>query len=183
MSRAEELKAKQLDEAEWRKMYYKHQQQYIRKRLEAIKYLQEGKSRQEVLDKVGCARQSLVTWIDMYCQGGLIALCTPVKSNKKQKLGDEEKTELRKMLLEQKPIDYGIDRQLWTAKIILEVIQKRWGVELKDSRIYDILKELGLSHQKAHRDYLNASLEAQQQFVITVKKTGRAETKRKVAIL
>jgi hypothetical protein len=45
MSRAEELKAKQLDEAEWRKKYYKHQQQYIRKRLEAIKYLQEGKTR------------------------------------------------------------------------------------------------------------------------------------------
>jgi len=95
--KAEELKAKQFEEAEWRKMYYKHQQQYIRGRLEAIKYLQEGKTRQAVMDKVGCARQSLITWIDMYCQGGLEALCTPLKSNRKQKLGDEEKVELRRI--------------------------------------------------------------------------------------
>ena len=173
MSRAEELKVKQFDEAEWKKTYYKHQQQYIRRRLEAIKYLQEGQSRKEVMEKVGCARQSLTTWIDMYCQGGLEALCKPLKSKRKQKLGDEEKLELRKMLLEQHPTDYGIDRQLWTAKIILEVIQRRWGIELKDSRIYDILKEIGISHQKAHRDYLNANPEAQQQFVVAVKKNWK----------
>jgi len=151
-------------------LYYKHQQQYIRRRLEAIKYLQEGKTRQEVINKLGSARQSLTNWIDMYCQGGLPALCTPVKYNRNQKLDVQKKQELKKMLLEQKPTDYGIDRQLWTAKIIIEVIQKRWDIELKDSRIYDILKEIGLSHQKAHRDYLNADPEAQRQFVVTVKK-------------
>lgn len=56
------------------------------------------------------------------------------------------------MLTEQKPIDYGIDRNRWTGKIICNVIQS-WEVELKDSRIYEILDELHLSHQKAHRDY------------------------------
>ncbi len=58
MTRAEDLKAREGDKSEWRKLYYKHQQQYIRRRLEAIKYLQE------VINKVGCARQSLTNWID-----------------------------------------------------------------------------------------------------------------------
>ena len=74
------------------------------------------------------------------------------------------------MLLEQKPTTYGIDRQIWTGKIIQEVIRQRWQVELKDSRIYDILKEMGLSHQKAHRDYENADKEQQQKFIATIKK-------------
>jgi transposase len=74
------------------------------------------------------------------------------------------------MLLEKKPTDYEIDGQIWTGKIIVEVLQNRWGVELKDSRIYDILEEMGLSHQKAHRDYENGDPKVQAEFVATIKK-------------
>jgi transposase len=171
MNRSEQQRAKSFEAEEWQKLFYKHQQQYIRKRLEAIKYLKDGKTRKEVMDQLGCARQSLITWIDMYCQGGLKALVTPMKSERKQRLGREEKEELKKMLLEQKPTDYGIDRQIWTGKIIIEVVNQRWDIELRDSRIYDILKEIGLSHQKAHRDYENSDRKAQEEFVTTIKKT------------
>jgi transposase len=54
--------------------------------------------------------------------------------------------------------------------IISEVIKKLWDVDLKTSRIYDILAELRLSHQKTHRDYANASPEEQKEFVETLKK-------------
>ncbi|WP_445251276.1 winged helix-turn-helix domain-containing protein [Microcoleus sp. herbarium5] len=37
------------------------------------------------------------------------------------------------------------------------LIKQRWGIELKTSKIYEILEKLNLSHQKAHRDYDNAS--------------------------
>ena len=40
---------------------------------------------------------------------------------------------MKMMLLEHKPTAYGLDRQKWTGKIIKEVIQQRWQVELKDS--------------------------------------------------
>ncbi len=77
---------------------------------------------------------------------------------------------MKVMLIEQEQTTYGIDRQIWTGKIIKEVIQQKWEVELKDSRIYDFLKKLGLSHQKAYRDYENADSEQQQKFVATIKK-------------
>ena len=48
MDRLERLKNKGLDEDEWQKSWNKYQQQYIRKRLQAIKYLHEGQSRKEV---------------------------------------------------------------------------------------------------------------------------------------
>jgi transposase len=128
------------------------------------------------MEKVGCARQSLITWIDLYCQGGLKALTTPVRSERKQRLGVKEKEELKQMILEKKPTDYGIDRQIWTGKIILEVIHQKWNIQLKDSRVYDILKEMGLSHQKAHRDYENGNRKEQEAFVYKIKKNARTET-------
>ena len=91
-------------------------------------------------------------------------------SNKPERLSDEQKVELKRMLLENKPTDYGVDRQIWTGKIIAEVIKQRWDVDLQDSRIYAILKELGLSHQKAHRDYENADPLVQQEFVLSLKR-------------
>jgi len=45
----------------------------------------------------------------------------------------------------QRPIDYGIERQMWTGAILSEVIAQRFEVQLKDSRIYELLEELGLS--------------------------------------
>jgi transposase len=95
------------------------------------------------------------------------------------RLNPEQQLELKKMLQEQKPIDYGIDRYIWTGKIISTVIKQRWGIELKDSRIYEVLDSLNLSHQKAHRDYANADKERQQQFVETLKKNSNPSRMRK----
>jgi transposase len=59
---------------------------------------------------------------------------------------------------------------MWTGAILSEVIAQRFEVQLKDSRIYELLEELGLSYQRAHRDYANADPIAQQEWVETVKK-------------
>lgn len=75
------------------------------------------------------------------------------------------------MLLEQTPLEYGIDRNLWTAKVMIRVIKQKWNVQLKDSRIYEIIGELNLSYQKGHRDYANADKTKQKQFVELLKKT------------
>jgi transposase len=76
--------------------------------------------------------------------------------------------------LTQRPSDYGIERQMWTGAILSEVIFQRFEVRLKDSRIYELLDELGLSYQRAHRDYANAEVEAQKEWVEIVKKTAIA---------
>jgi hypothetical protein len=45
MNRTEQFNTKNFEAEEWQKLFYKHQQQYIRKRLEAIKYLHEHNRR------------------------------------------------------------------------------------------------------------------------------------------
>ncbi|WP_250123572.1 winged helix-turn-helix domain-containing protein [Chroococcidiopsis sp. CCMEE 29] len=64
-----------------------------------------------------------------------------------------------------------------------QVLQQRWQISLKDSRIYEILDELGVSYQKVHRDYANAEPMQQQAFVQQVKKTGILLCPRKDSVL
>jgi hypothetical protein len=49
------------------------------------------------------------------------------------------------MLLEQKPTDYGMDRYIWTGKIISQVIQQRWGITSKE-RCGQLSFRLGLDN-------------------------------------
>lgn len=100
-------------------------------------------------------------------------LTESIKHQVPQKLNWEQKQEIKQMLLEKTPRDYGIDRNLWTAKIIIQIIERQWKVKLSDSRIYEIIQELNLSEQKGHRDYANADKNKQKQFVELLKKTAK----------
>ncbi len=98
-------------------------------------------------------------------------LVSAISHNKPSRLTTQQQQQLKQMVLHQRPSDYGIERNLWTGAILASVIEQRWGLALKDSRIYELLHQLGLSHQRGHRDYANADRQAQQQWVEIVKKT------------
>lgn len=171
-NRTEKLRAIDLDLEVWQKLYYKYQQDYIRKRLSAIKWVHEGNSRLQVCHLIGCTYNTLTSWIDKYIEGGLLGLVAPIQhKNAPQRLSPEQKQELKRMLLEQSPHDYGITRNIWTGEIIMAVIEMKWDIPFQSSRIYEILHELGLSYQRAHRDYANADEAEQKAFVEILKKT------------
>jgi len=131
----------------------------MRHRLEAIKLLSQGSSRTQACEQVGCRYDTLTNWLDKYLNGGLSELVGPIRHQKPSRLSAEQQQQLKAMVMTQRPIDYGIERQMWTGAILSEVIAQRFEVQLKD-RIYELLEELGLS-MRAHRDYANADPQAQ----------------------
>jgi transposase len=154
-----------------------HRLEYQRRRLRAIELLWKGYSRYEVSRLVGVAYTTLTTWVQIMVTNGvkegLHTLVAPITHIRKQRLDAEKKKELFRMMTEETPQDHGVDRFIWTAEVLVEVINKKWKVSLHDSRIYEILNELGLSHQRAHRDYANADPVAQKAFVAQVKKKSQ----------
>ena len=138
MNQTKALKNQPFDADKWQKLYYRNQQQYIRHRLKAIQLLYQDNSRTEVCEQVGCSYDTLTSWLGKYLQGGLEALVNPIKHRKPSRLSSEQQQQLKQMLLTQCPTDYGIERQMWTGAILSEVIAQRFGVELKDSRIYEL---------------------------------------------
>ena len=111
---------------------------------------------------------------------GLEGLVEPIKHQVKERLNPEQQQEIKRMVINDRPTKYGIDREIWTGKNLAFVIKQRWGVDLKTSRIYEILDNLNLSHQKAHRDcvaveprrYDNADPAKQKKFIKLLKKNA-----------
>lgn len=176
MNRTHAFRDKLFDADEWQKLYYRNQQQYMRQRLTAIKLLHEGHSRTQVSKQIGCRYDTLTRWMDQYLNAGLRGLVQPIRHQRPSRLTPEQQQQLKDMVLTQRPTDYGIDRNMWTGAILSVVIEQRFEVILKDSRIYELLSKLGLSYQRAHRDYANADPQAQQEWVAAVKKTAIATT-------
>jgi transposase len=157
-----------------KQLFKKQQKGYIRQRLKAIKWLWQGKSRQEVVDKLEIDRSSLLNWlhilIEQRVEVGLKLLAQAKKVKKSGKLSAEQQVSLIEMLEHKKPSDYGYHQNIFTGKILVELVQKEWQVSLSDQTIYNLLERHGFSYQRGHRDYANADPLQQQAYGLELKK-------------
>jgi len=137
----------------WQTLYYRHQQQSRRRRLLALKAIWDGQSMVAVCRSLHVQRKTLEGWLDAYLKGGFDALLAPQRRPRAQALSPTRRKILRHVLLHKTPADYGIDSHQWTAPCVRQWLARKWQVSLGNTRLYEIFGELGLSHQKAHRDY------------------------------
>lgn len=143
-----------------KQLFKKQQKEYIRQRLKAIKWLWQGKSRLEVVEKLGIDRTSLLNWLHVLIEHGVEAglklLAQTKKVKKSGKLKAEQQADLIDILEHHKPSDYGYEQNIFTGKILVAVVEKEWQVKLSDQTIYNLLEQHGFSYQRGHRDYDNA---------------------------
>lgn len=155
----------------WQKLYYKHQKSYHRRKLNSIKLLWDGLKIIDVRHSLGCSVNTLNGWIDDYLNGGFSELLNPRQSGNegKGKISDARLRVFKYIILHKKPSnysDYGLIGYVWTLNLMQILLSKKWQIDLKITRIREILdRKLNLSFQKHHRDYANASSAKQQNFV------------------
>jgi hypothetical protein len=65
------------EQDEWQKLYYRHQQQYIRHRLSAIQLLHQGNSRIQVCEQIGCSYDTLTSWREQISPGWTEGISKP----------------------------------------------------------------------------------------------------------
>lgn len=179
MTFTDQLRQQEFNPEEWKKLYYQTQKHYLRQRLLALKSVWLGKSRTEASHEVGVYRDTVGDWLKLYIEGGYQKLLNPKQLPSRSRLSEEEKQKLKDILQHKTPHDFDIDRNIWTGAIISDVIKKEFNKELKDSAIYVLLDKLGLSHQKAHRDYANADRFEQSEYVWLLKKNLRPKRETK----
>ena len=170
-SKLTRIQAKGLNKVLWQKLYNRHQQSYKRKRLEAIRLAQAAKTTIGLQKAVGCGHTSLNKWMDTYLQAGLQGLVASITHQKPQRLSADQGNKLAVMITDQQPCDFGLDAYIWTAALIKDLIKQEFAVDYQISGVYKLLYRMGLSDQKAHRDYANASKQEQITFIDTLKKT------------
>ena len=85
-------------------------------------------------------------------------------ASKPERLTKEQLSAFKTVLLTRRPVEEGLEGNIWTGQQMRQFLLARYGVAYK-SGIYDLLERLGLSHQRAHADYGNASAADQRQFL------------------
>ena len=153
-----------LDLIQWQQHMHRHPQEYIRRKLRAIRAYAQGQSVQTLAQQLTIHPNTLRHYITTYCLGGFESLCQPEKRKQPKRLTPQQEAEFKQVLLKQRPADHGLPGNIWTGQLMCQYLKATYQVDYH-SGIYDLLERLNLSHQKAHADYENADPVKQQAFL------------------
>jgi transposase len=116
-------------------------------RVNAIRLLQRGYTRTEVADILGVATSSVYDWQGKYRKGGLGALSTKMAPGREKLLTDAQLLRLY-MWLRGRPRQVRFDVDLWTRKIVRDLIRREFGIDYSLQNVGKILKMLGCAPQR-----------------------------------
>jgi transposase len=135
----------------------------IARRILAIANALDGMSRDEAPQSAGMDRQTLRDWVIRYNEHGLDGLADRERDGRPPKLNAEEKAELICIVLA------GPDPEVsgfspFTREDLVRICKRRFGKSLHVTSMGRILRELGLSRQKARPCHPQKDLAAQAAF-------------------
>ncbi len=169
-SKKAELDKKGFDEVQWNKYFRRYQQEYIRKRLRAIKLFAENNDVSTISNTLSLNKNSVYVFVAAYLKEGFEGLCRVAVRPKPTLLTKAQELHFKQTITSKAPFECGLEGNIWTAELMRQLIRREFEVDYK-SGIYDLLERLNLSHQKAHSDYQNASKDEQLQFLDRFKQT------------
>jgi transposase len=117
-------------------------------RLLAVQLMERGKSPEMVAEILDVSRSSVFEWQKKYREGGLAALSTKFASGRPTVLSDQQMIRLRSMIVGKDPRQYSFGFALWTRKLVVDLIEQKFGARLSLPTVGRILKKLGLSAQR-----------------------------------
>lgn len=158
------------DEVQWSKYFRLHQQEYIRKRLRAIKLFAENKDVPTICQTLSLNKNSVYSFLNTYLKEGFSGICRLAERPKPTRLSKEQELSFKQTIISKAPFECALEGNLWTGGLMRQLIRREFEVDFT-SGIYDLLKRLNLSHQKAHSDYQNADKNEQLEFIEDFKQT------------
>lgn len=141
-------------------------------RLYAVYQVSLGQSSRNLESLYNTSFKQILNWVDRFEKNGIDGLKDCPRSGRNPRLSAGQKQELKKIVIEQSPLDYGFNTDTWTGPIISEVIERRYEVSYKKAQVYNILKSLGLTYQKSKGFYPEANKNHQEKFKEDLKKTS-----------
>jgi transposase len=96
-----------LDIQNWQKCYHRNQQEYIRRRLRAVKFFCEGKPRLLIIKELNITYKTLSSYLDLYIQGGLDGLVSPIVKPRIKLLTDQQLVQIKQIILTETPETYS----------------------------------------------------------------------------
>jgi transposase len=140
-------------------------------RLYAVYQVSLGVSSRKLEDLYHTSFKQITNWVHRFEREGIDGLRDKPGRGRKPALDPEQMAVLSDLLLSDSPVDHGYNTETWTGPILIDWIGKNFGVRYKKAQIYNIINQLGFSHQKAKAFYPEADVKAQEDFKEGLKKT------------
>lgn len=118
----------------------------LRKR--AVGCVQEGQSPEIVAQALGIHRVTIYGWLARYRHGGLGALDARKRGGRPSKLDGKAVQWIYRTVTLKNPLQMKFTYALWTAKMVGQVIERRFGVKLSKASVCRLLGQLGLTPQR-----------------------------------
>jgi transposase len=142
-------------------------------RLYACYQVSLGKKPKELEDIYETSFKSICNWVNRLNEGGVEALIDKEKPGRTPKLSSEQKNEIKSIVINENPEKFGYNSSTWTGLLLIDLIEKKYGINYKKAQIYNILKNLGLTFQKGKGVYPEANNRGEK--VEVLKKTSRGK--------
>jgi len=117
-------------------------------RTRAVRRVQEGESPETVIKALGFARTCIYNWLARYRAGGWHALRTRKQSGRPKKLDGNQIAWVYRTIRDKNPQQLKFPFALWTRRLVVRLIKKRFGVKLSESSVGRLLRQLGFTCQK-----------------------------------
>jgi transposase len=122
-----------------------------RRRMQAVKLFDQGRSKAEVARRCRVSNQSAGRWFAAWQHGGSAALKHPGRAGRKSRLQPLERMKLEADLQRGPEKTLGHATALWTLPRIAALIRQQFGHDYSISQVSRLLRALGWSCQKPAR--------------------------------
>ncbi len=128
----------------------------------AVRLVAEGRSKTEVGQLLGVARETVGRWVRAHAGGGERALDARRRGRRPghTKLTEAQQLRIAKLVAGQNPDQLKLPGFLWTRALVRDLIRREFGVELGEDTVGRYLRAWGFSPQKPMRHAYEQSDEA-----------------------
>jgi transposase len=118
----------------------------LRKR--GVASVQDGQSPEIVARALGINRVTIYGWLSRYRHGGWDALDAKKRGGRTPKLDGPALQWIYQTVTDKNPLQLKFTFALWTAKMIGQLIQQRFGIKLSKASVCRLLNQMGLTPQR-----------------------------------
>lgn len=101
--------------------------------------LYEGLMIDAIMQLTGYKRRRIFQVRKAYLEYGLTGIMDKQKSNKQGTLKQKEYYEIKAILVQKTPLDYGYQSKFWTTIILADLIEFCYGIRFASNASYDLL--------------------------------------------
>jgi transposase len=114
----------------------------------AVRRVGEGEAPSAVIRSYGLCRTTIYKWLCAVRKGGERALRSRKSTGRPAQLNPGQKQQVRRWINGRNPRQYGFDFELWTRKVVSELVRERMGIDLSLTAVGRLLYELDLTPPK-----------------------------------